>query len=268
MNAKWIVVSVVTVAAVVFLATRERRNETIERIADAAHALNGTSEDAQPKIVAEQQRKERIRQSTTWTPENQVQHPVEYCQAQIEEVSRLSKAHDALLHQLLTVKSSLGRTIEDSSAQVAVLDKFLVEAKAAYRKAEASNSWPMTLNGFTLSREKAQERIVEAANKLPTLRQRTENAKSNLTRIEKKIDAAHAEQRKLVALRERLETTITDIKTRKILDGEKGISDTLNAINDTLNALVPQDGSPSLDDLTAPDAKAEKEKSFAAIMAE
>lgn len=57
MNAKWIVVTLVVVAAVVFLATRDRRNETIERIADAAHALNGTSEDTPPKVVAEQQRK-------------------------------------------------------------------------------------------------------------------------------------------------------------------------------------------------------------------
>ena len=40
------------------------------------------AKDKTPSIVKEQQRKERIRQDKTWTPENRAHHPIEYCQAQ------------------------------------------------------------------------------------------------------------------------------------------------------------------------------------------
>ena len=52
--------------------SREGRDEAVNRMGKAAKALNGEvrpndQKHATPNIVAEQQRKERIRQNTKWT---------------------------------------------------------------------------------------------------------------------------------------------------------------------------------------------------------
>ena len=79
--------------------SKESRDEVIERTTKAAKELNGSErkskdkdENKPPDIVAEQQRKERVRQNTQWTAENQALHPVEYCQAQLEEVAKYAKS--------------------------------------------------------------------------------------------------------------------------------------------------------------------------------
>lgn len=56
--------------------SKESRDETIDRLCKAGKALNGEvrSDDkkhATPNIVYDQQRKERVRQNTKWTAENQ-----------------------------------------------------------------------------------------------------------------------------------------------------------------------------------------------------
>ena len=264
---------VMGVAVVAIVSTigcsQENREEAMDRFGKAAKALKGEGEGAAtPDIVKEQQRKERIRQNTTWTPENQALHPVEYCQAQLVEIEEFGKKLDVQMHQLATTKSGLKRTLEDNQSQVSTMEKFLKDAKAAYRKADAANAWPMAINGFQLSKENAQTRIVDAANKIPQLNQRIALAKTNLTRLDKKMDGAVAERRKLADVRSRIQSTITDLQTKKILDGERGITDALNAINDSISALNGDSTDPTLEELAVPDKDTERAVSFERIMAE
>ena len=262
-----VILILVSIGSCLFL-SREKRAEMMDRVDGAARALNGTEERAVPKVVAEQRRKEQIRQNNTWTAENQALHPIEYCQAQIEEVGKLSQKLQVQLHKLTTTKSATKRQIEDAEGQLKSVTAFLAAAKAEYRKADATNQWPMTVNGFRLSQSLAKERIVEAANKLPILQQNIATMKGNLGRIDTKIDANGVEQRKLIAVRERLQAAITDIKTKQVVDGEKGINDALNAINDSLSSLNPDVSEPTLSELIVPDKSAARDAAFDAIMAE
>ena len=269
MKSKWIIIGgVAAVAGAAMFVSRERREEVLNRIDGAARVLNGTEEGSTPKIVAEQQRKERARQNSTWTPENQVAHPIEYCQAQIEEVGKLSKQLDVQLHRLSMTKSATQRQIDDNKAQSAAVSRFLSMAKSAYRLADASNTWPIVVNGYKLSKNLAKERIIDAANKLPILEKNISTASSNLSRIEAKIDANASEQRKLVDIRERLQSAIADIKTKRVIDGEKGIADALNAINDSVLSLNPNVGEPTLDELVVPDKIDVRDAAFESIMQE
>ena len=63
----------VGIAGILFVGcSREDREEVADRIGKAANALKGEDgSERTPRIVKEQQRKERIRQNTKWTPENQ-----------------------------------------------------------------------------------------------------------------------------------------------------------------------------------------------------
>lgn len=258
----------IALAGVFVLSSQDSRREVLDRVDAAASSLANDGDESAPRIVREQQRKERKRQNNTWTPENQVNHPVEYCQAQLEEVAKMEKKLDVQLHRLATSKSAVERTLADAETQTASFTKFLTDAKVAYRTADAANTWPLTINGCVLTREKAQEKIVEAANRLSVLKQTSTTSKANLVRLGKKLDGLHAERRALVTLRERLTTTISDIKTKQMLDAEKGIKDALNAINDSLASLSPASSDPSLEELIQPDNASVREATFNAIMAQ
>ena len=66
------------IAVACFLvAPREQREAMLDSAARIGDSSGG---EKTPRIVREQQRKERVRQNTEWTPENQALHPIEYCQ--------------------------------------------------------------------------------------------------------------------------------------------------------------------------------------------
>ena len=79
------IVGAIGVIAVAYylIAPEEKRDALLERVENLGRASDG---EHVAKVVREQQRKERIRQNNTWTPENRALHPVEYCQAQLEDL--------------------------------------------------------------------------------------------------------------------------------------------------------------------------------------
>lgn len=251
---------------VALVSSRDGRDEAVERVENAARSLVG-NDDGTPDIVRRQQRKERIRQNTKWTAENQALHPLEYCQAQLTELERHASQLDVAAHKIAVSQSTTRRRIADAEAKAAETEKFLAKAKDAYRAAEAANSWPMSLNGFALSKEKAQEKIVEAANRIPTLKQDGAALKNTLRLLDKRAEAIVAGRTQLAVVRERIQHTINDLNTKKVLDGEKGISDALNAIADSMAGIGGNVDEPSLDDLMAPAKSDSREATFKEIMA-
>ena len=248
--------------------SKESRDEVIERTAKAAKELNGTEKgESTPDIVAEQKRKETIRQNTQWTAENQALHPIEYCQAQLEEVANYSKRLEVRAHEIAVAQSAAKRKISELDGQTSSLSKLLGQAKSAYREADAANKWPMTLNGYQVGKEKAQQTIVETHQRLQESERAIATQKNNQRKLEAKARQIAQEQKNLVALKERIQTTISDIRMKKAIDGEKSIGDALNAINDSMNALSGDSAEPSLDDLLAPASETARQEAFDAIMA-
>ena len=259
----------IVIGGILFLIfSKDGREEALARAENAARAIGGESgAERTPDIVKQQQRKERIRQNTKWTAENQALHPLEYCQAQLEELDKHASQLDVAAHKVAVSQSTTKRQIAEAEATVASTEKFLEQAKAAYRVADSNNKWPMSLNGFTLTKEKAQEKIVEAANRIPALRQTITTRKNTLALLEKKSETIVHGRKQLVTIRERIQGTINDLNTKKVLDGEKGIMDALNSINDSMGALCGDTSEPSIDDLTTPSAAASREATFKEIMA-
>ena len=253
--------------------SKEARDEAMNRIGKAGKALNGEvrpddKEHETPNIVAEQQRKERIRQNTKWTPENQAKFPVEYCQAMLEQVDKDAKQYEVVMHKCLTAKSTVSRKMAEDSAQLKSLEGFLANAKKVYRDSDAANRWPATVNGFALAKEKLQEKIVDAAGKLKSIQARQAAQKSNLTKLEKKVARVTDEQRKLVLTKESLQRTLENLQLKKVIDSEDGIKASVAAINDALGALGDAEDDVSLDDLVTPDKASATKEAFDAVMKE
>ena len=264
------------IALALFMTTgcsEEQRDELIKRTTKAAQELNGNSsseakEHTVPNIVAEQKRKENIRQNTTWTKENQALHPEEYCQAQLAELDKMAKILQVQVHSILTSKATADRKKSDAASQVESFTRLLSEAKTAYRKAEATNDWPLTLNGFQLSREKAEQKIVDVAQRISSARAVVAKSANLITTLEKKLQKLEAEQRRVIMVRESVQTTLSDVKTRLVVEGVNGIADALDAISDSMSSLGRDHNDPSIDDLVIIDTSAERGRLFAEIMAE
>ena len=247
--------------------SQEQREDAIDRVTSAAKELNGAV-NATPTIVVEAQRKEKRRQDTQWTKENRALHPVEYCQAQLEELDRMAQLLQVQVHSIATAKASVRRKREDGVSQIESLGKLLKEAKDAYREADAENKWPMALNGFQLTKERAMQKIVDIAQKISAQKTFVEKSKNVLASLEKKSIKLDVEQRKLVIIREKVQTTIDELKTRQIVEGVNGVLDALNAINDSIASLGVDASDPSIEDLLIPSTENDRVRLFKEIMSE
>ena len=270
-----VVTGIVSLAgiALFFGCSKEGRDEAMNRLGKAGKALNGEvrpddMEHATPNIVAEQQRKERIRQNTQWTAENQALHPIEYCQAQLEDLAQVSQQLEVQAHKYAVAKSQVQRSIANADSQVSNFEKFIAEGKKAYREAESTGKWPTSVNGYSMTQDKLKEKLVEASRRIKPLKDSAAKNKTLLKSLERKSELVAARQREAVELKERLTITIGDLKLKKIDEGSDGLKDTLNALNDSLASLGGDLSDPSLDDLASPDSKSSMQTEFDALMAE
>jgi len=261
------IVGVIAVIAVAyyFIAPEEKRDALIERVENLGRSSDG---EHVPKIVREQQRKERIRQNNTWTPENRALHPVEYCQAQLEDLQRYSRELEARAHEKACAIAAVKRTLGDNDAMEGNLKKFIAEAKKAYRECEAANSWPATLGGYSLSREKTQDKIIDAAQKLAEIQLKTGSKKNQLVALEKTLAITQSEQKRIVKIREQVQNTINDLRIKKVIEGDDSIVASLNAIEDNMGTLGVDYDDPKVESIVQPDEKSTREDLFKKIMAE
>lgn len=266
----WLLAAAVAVGGIFIGCSRDDSDEVAERGSNAWNALKGenTPGEKTPRVVKEQQRKERIRQNNTWTPENRAQHPIEYCQAQLEDLQRYSRELEARAHEKSCAIAAVKRTLGDNDAQETNLKNFLTEAKTKYKECEAANSWPAVLGGYTLSREKTQEKIIDAAQKIAELHSSTATKKNQLTALEKTLAVTHDEQKRIVKIRAQIQNTINDLRIKKVIEGDDGIIASLNAIEDTMGVLGVDYDDPKIESIVQPDEKATREELFKKIMAE
>ena len=267
---KWLAVVVAAGVAVCIGCSQDDRDELAERGGNAWNALKGETAPGEktPRIVKEQQRKERIRQNTTWTPENRAHHPIEYCQAQLEELQRYGRELEARAHEKSCAIAAVKRTLGDSGDMEQSLKKFLADAKAAYKECEAANSWPAKLGGYSLSREKTQEKIIDAAQKIAEIQSKTASKQNQLVALEKTLKATQNEQKRIVKIREQIQNTINDLRIKKVIDGADSIVASLNAIEDSMGVLGVDYDDPKIESIIQPDEKATREELFKKIMAE
>ena len=253
--------------------SQEKRNEAIDRMTNAAKSLNGSGQSEAPTekkhevplIVQEQQKKEQIRQNTEWTPENQRLHPIEYCQAQLVELVKYADKLEVSAHTIGMELNKLQRNMENNKGELAELNSFLSKAKKAYTDAEASGEWPATVNGFNLSQDRLKQKILETSHRIKELEGGDYSPQNKKAMLNAKLSQVQAEQQRIVRLREKVQTTINDLRTNQVIEGNNGLSDTISAIADSIASLGIDDD-PTLMDLAKAPANETIDQEFDAIM--
>ncbi len=254
--------------------SQEKRNEAIDRMSNAAKSLNGGDKSEEsaakkhevPLVVQEQQRKEQIRQNTEWTPENQKLHPIEYCQAQLVELDKYADKLEVSAHTIGMELNRLQRNMENSKGELTELKSLLLKAKKAYTDAEASGKWPVTVNGFKLSQDRLKQKIIETSHRIKELEGGENTPQNQKARLNVKLSQVQAEQQRVVRLREKVQTTINDLRTKQVIEGNDGISDAISAIADSIASLGLDDDNPSLMDLAKAPATETIDQEFQEIM--
>ncbi len=267
----WIIVGVVIGVVVLYNCSQESKDEVADRISTAGRALTGevrSDGERTPNIVREQQRKERIRQNTEWTAENQVRHPVEYCQAKLEDLNDYAQRLEVVTHKMMVAKSTATREITDNETTVKTLAKFLDDAKKAYRTSAAASNDHVRLGGYDLTLPRAREKMVDASRKISRLRERVAKRRNMVTSLDKSLDKIAAQQKSLVETRERIQNTINDIQLKNVIEGEQGVRDALNAINDSMASLGVDYDDPSLADIVQPSKAEAVDVEFEKLMAQ
>lgn len=240
------------------------QESAIDQIVDAANNSSGVH--GVPDIVREQQRKERIRQNTQWTAENQAQYPEEYCLAQLEAVRRYSEQLEVSNHKLAVALSATKRKMNEAQTQASVLSRFLEDSRRAYRIAETAKTERVQVNGRRVSRKEAQDAIVEAFQRLQDAQNAMPSQRLLIEKIDVKFQKIAAEQKKLARLNEKIRSTLEDVRMKKVINGKHDIDDALNAISDSMGALQEDPSILTLDELLTPPSDAVRQETFEAIM--
>lgn len=218
------------------------REEAIDRVTEAAKTLNGKA-DKTPDIVKEQIKKEKERQNSQWTIENVTAHPVEACNAKIEEIeAKLSKAEVAF-NRALSEKASAENAKSAADADAALYGEFLDKARPAYKTAKESGKWPIKVNGYSLGEEAAEDKILAALKKVEESKAKSERAAAKIANMDqrrkdvKRIIANLKDQReKVLEYRENIRSGQLQSEINGLVnvlnDGSVRISD-LEAVNST-----------------------------------
>lgn len=185
MNTNQIMLAIACAASVSVLAScsQSSREEAIDRVSDAAKTLNGKS-DTTPDIVKQQQKKDRERQNTQWTTENVTTHPIEACNAKLDEIK--SSEDKALIHynRALSMKLTAERAKRSADAETAKFTAFLDQAKPALKAAMADGKWPVEINGYSFSESGLRAKMTEALKKRASSEARGQQEAEKVSQLE------------------------------------------------------------------------------------
>lgn len=155
------------------------RDEAINRTAKAAKELNGRIDNT-PDVVKEQIEKENERQNSEWTIENVTEHPIEACNAKIDEIDAKIQKAEIAYNRALSAQAAARTTKKASEGEFAKYGDFLEKARSAYKAAKESGKWPIIVNGFSLGEEAAEEKIIVALKKSKEAKTKCEKAESEI----------------------------------------------------------------------------------------
>ena len=253
--------------------SKESRDEAINRLGKAGKALNGEvypndAENGVANIVREQQRKERIRQNTTWTAENITHHPKEFCRAMLESLAEYAAQLEVSQHKLQFKKSVVTSSIADSETYIGYFTNMLEKTRGAFRAAETTGSNKVEMGGYMLTSERAKVKVVKMRQRIPVLQAKIETQKNALVQIGKSIERLEKEQEKVVSLQEQVQSKIDEIEINDVIEGDKGIVAALDAIQHNIKDLGVDYDDPSIESIATPSASLSIEAEFQKFMAE
>ena len=207
------------------------------------------------------------REDGKWSSDAIQRDPYGFIQDQIRDCDKLKAKIESQKIALMRMGKQAARTIEESDGSVSRYTAFLKTAKAAYKKAETDNTWPVTVNGYELDEDQLSDRISDALERIELAKKDRETAEALAKKVEIRQRALKAKSRELASLRLKLVQQAEQVKTNAALAELGDLSAVIGTIKDmTLEVDNPSDA--SLEDMTAEDPDAKKKAAVRAFLDE
>lgn len=230
-------------------------------IADTTVVVQGT-----PTVVANAAMREAIRQDSTWTSENIQKNPYLFVQDQIRNCDQLKAKIEAQNITMVRLGKQAARSVEEADAMIARYTAFLAQAKTAYKEAEATGNWPVTLNGYRLDEEQLGDRIVDALERIELAEKDRAAGEAIVRKTTARKDVLKAKGRELASLRLKLVQQAEQIKMNSQLAEIEDLANVLGIMKDMMIEIDEDPTQPNLDDLAADDPNAARKRAIRAFL--
>ena len=220
---------------------------------DTAIILNST-----PMVVRNAELREAIRQDSTWTSENIAKNPYLFLQDQIANCDKLRAKIEAQNITLIRMGKYADRKVEEAVGMQARYGKFLSDAKSAYKT--ANGKWPVVVCDYELNEDEFNDRVADAIDRVELAKKDEKDNKAISRKVTIRKGVLKTKKRELVSLRSKLVQQAEQVKMNAALAEIGKLNDVLGTIKDMMIEIDEDPTKWSIDDLTAEDPNAARNK--------
>ena len=217
-----------------------------------------------PTVVRNAEIREALRQDSTWTSENIQKNPYLFLQDQIATCDRLRAKIEAQNITLIRMEKQATRMVEESEGTLGRYEKFLKYAKAAYKAVKGK--WPVTVNGYDLDEEEFNDKIADAMERIELAKKEKKDNSAIAKKVAIRKGVLKVKKRELVSLRMKLVQQAEQVKMNAALAEIGNLKDVLGTIKDMVLEIEEEPTKLSVEDLTAEDPNAKRNKKVKAFL--
>lgn len=211
-----------------------------------------------PTVVRNAEVREAIRQDSTWTAENIQGNPYLFLQDQIASCDKLKAKIEAQNITLIRMEKKATRTIDESEGTLNRYEKFLADAKAAYKAAKGK--WPVSVNGCDLDEDELNDKIADAMERVEVAKKEHKDNTLIAKKVAIRKGILKTKKRELVTLRMKLVQQAENVKMNSALAEIGDLKAALGTIKDMMLEIEEDPTKLSVEDLTTEDPNAKRNK--------
>ena len=211
-----------------------------------------------PTVVRNAEIREAIRQDSTWTSENIQKNPYLFLQDQIAACDRLKAKIEAQNITLIRMEKKSTRAAEEATSTQSRYEKFLQDAKAAYKA--ANGKWPVSINGYDLDEDELNDKIADAMERVELAKKEHKDNTAIAKKVSIRKGILKTKKRDLVNLRMKLVQQAEQVKMNAALAEIGDLKASLGVIQDMMIEIDEDPTKLSVEDLTAEDPNAKRNK--------
>ena len=211
-----------------------------------------------PSVVRQAEIREAIRQDSTWTSENIQKNPYLFLQDQIMACDRLKAKIEAQNITLIRMEKKSTRAAEEATSTQSRYEKFLQDAKAAYKA--ANGKWPVSINGYDLDEDELNDKIADAMERIELAKKEYKDNTAIAKKVSIRKGILKMKKRDLVNLRMKLVQQAEQVKMNAALAEIGDLKASLGVIQDMMIEIDEDPTKLSVEDLTAEDPNAKRNK--------
>ena len=212
----------------------------------------------EPTVVQKAAIREAIRQDSTWTSENIQKNPYLFLQDQIAACGRLKAKIEAQNITLIRMEKKSTRAAEEATSTQSRYEKFLQDAKAAYKA--ANGKWPVSINGYDLDEDELNDKIADAMERVELAKKEYKDNTAIAKKGSIRKGILKTKKRDLVNLRMKLVQQAEQVKMNAALAEIGDLKASLGVIQDMMIEIDEDPTKLSVEDLTAEDPNAKRNK--------